>query len=220
MFKFFLFKFIYIFFYTLLKSNEKNINSTSFIDKIYTKINEKQNISKDIIEKSFYNFLNITHIKTKSNFEITQIYKNFNSSTIKKNNSNNLKKNLLIGAVRNYNWDIIEPFFKSFKQARFENCECVIFVEEMTTFTINKIKSYGVIVYEIPDKYRNVTIINCRWKIYDDFLNDHGDKYKLVFTADLRDSFFQRDVFKLYENKRSFLGVAIEDDILSQIVSF
>ena len=68
MFKFFLFKFIYIFFYTLLKSNEKNINSTSFIDKIYIKINEKQNISKDIIEKSFYNFLNITHIKKKIKF--------------------------------------------------------------------------------------------------------------------------------------------------------
>ena len=92
MFKFFLFKFIYIFFYILLKSNEKNINSTSFIDKIYTKIKEKQNISKDIIEKSFANFLNITHIKTKSNFEITQIYKNFNSSAIKINNINNLKK--------------------------------------------------------------------------------------------------------------------------------
>ena len=38
---------------------------------------------------------------------------------------------------------------------------------------------------------------------------------KLVFTTDLRDSIFQKDVFKYYDNQQSFLGIAIEDGILS-----
>ena len=132
------------------------------------------------------------------------------------NNYTYLKKNLIIGAVKNYHWKIIEPFFKSFKKAGFNNCDCIMFVDKMTNFTIKKIKSYGVIVYKIPFKYKKKKLINCRWKIYEDFLNYNADKYKLVFTADLRDVFFQQDIFKFYENKNKFLGVSIEDDVLSE----
>lgn len=193
MIPFFYFKFIYINLYIILKTKEININATAIIESsIIMNNNINENITKNMIEKRNFN-------------------KNINFSIIK------LKKNLLIGALKNYNWKIISPFFESFKRVKFQNCECVIFYDKITKHTIKKIKSYGVIVYKIPIKFRKVSIINCRWKLYKDFLSENKDRYKLVFAVDLRDSFFQRDVFKDYENiKKPFLGIAIEDGILSE----
>ena len=37
----------------------------------------------------------------------------------------------------------------------------------------------------------------------------------MVFTSDVRDVFFQRDLFELYDLPKSFLGIAIEDSNLS-----
>ena len=91
-----------------------------------------------------------------------------------------------------------------------------MFVDNISKETINKVKSLGIIVYSIPDKYKNLSIINFRWKIYEDYINENRDKFNLVFTADVRDVFFQKDVFKFYENKKSFLGVAIEDYFLTE----
>ena len=130
-----------------------------------------------------------------------------------------VKKNLLIGAFIKYEWQIIEPFFLSFIKAGFENCECVMFIKKISESTLNKIKSLDIIVHEIPDKYTNISIINLRWKIYEDFLKDNIDKYNLVFTADLRDCFFQLDVFKFYNSSQSFLGMAIEDGTLSENIN-
>lgn len=196
MIQFFYFKFIYINLYIILKSKETNINETGIIESpIIMNNNINENITKNMIEKRNFN-------------------KNINFSIIK------LKKNLIIGALKNYDWKIISPFFESFKRVKFQNCECVIFYDKITKHTIKKIKSYGVIVYKIPIKFRKVSIINCRWKLYKDFLSENKDRYKLVFAVDLRDSFFQRDVFKDYENiKKPFLGIAIEDGILSEPIN-
>ena len=77
-------------------------------------------------------------------------------------------------------------------------------------------KSFGVIVYNISEKYRYKKITNFRWKIYEDFLISNINKYNLVFSTDLRDVFFQKDLFKYYNSNISFLGVALEDGNLSQ----
>ena len=82
--------------------------------------------------------------------------------------------------------------------------------KKVSESTINKIKSSDIIVHEIRDKYANFSIINLRWKIYADFLKDNIDKYNLVFTADLRDSFFQLDVFKFYNSSGSLLLLKME----------
>lgn len=125
--------------------------------------------------------------------------------------SNPKRKNLLIGVFTDYQWEIVAPFFKSFERANFENCDLVIFYANVSQSTINIIKSYGVIVYEIPNKFRGMNIINYRWKIFEDYLKDNKDNYNLVFTADLKDVFFQKDVFKYYNFSKPFLGIPLED---------
>ena len=52
--------------------------------------------------------------------------------------------------------------------------------------------------------------------MYIDFINENINKYKLVFSTDIRDIFFQIDVFKYYENHEPFLGVTVEDGTLKQ----
>ena len=124
------------------------------------------------------------------------------------------KKNLIIGTFSNYNFKIIEPFFKSFKMANYENCDCIMFIDNVLPETINKVKYFGVITYPVPDNLKIHPLINYRWKIYEDFLKDNKDKYNLVFTTDLRDSIFQKDLFKFYNNDKPFLGLAVEDGII------
>jgi hypothetical protein len=147
------------------------------------------------------------------------------SLIIKNNNKYNIniisgsKKNLLITSVINYGWEKMALFFKSFQKAQFENCDLVIFIQNISPFTISKLKSYGIIIYKIPDIYKKMKIINYRWKLYADFLNDNPNKYNLVFSADIKDVLFQLDIFKFYSSKKPFLGVAIEDGLLTEEVN-
>ncbi|MBQ7577462.1 MAG: hypothetical protein IJT21_04235 [Synergistaceae bacterium] len=127
-----------------------------------------------------------------------------------------MKKNLVIGSIIKYRWEEIEPFFESFAQSGFENCECVMFVAHMSEYTLNKIKSFGVKLLPIPPKYDGKCIIDYRWDLYTDFLRDKQKDYDMIFTADVRDLFFQSDMFKFYQRHKKFLGVALEDVTLSE----
>jgi len=188
------------------------------------------NLNNSLINYKIYNSIRIMNDKTLDYFHS---YKKNNSNLIKTNkttlninnnffkeykNSTVLKKNLIIGSIIGYDWEAVAPFFKSFEQTVFENCDCVMFVGQMTPSTIDKIKSIGVIVHPIPYKYKflNVVINNYRWEIYETFINENINKYNIVLTADVRDTFFQFDFFKLYQKTKSFLGVAFEDNILTQ----
>ena len=130
-----------------------------------------------------------------------------------------MKKNLLIGAITTYIWEDVAPFFNSYVRAGFENCDCVMFVSNMSAKTIEKIKSCGVTIYQIPERYNGKCINDYRWEIYADFLKDKRENYDMIFTADVRDTFFQHDVFKHYNSSKPFLGIALEDGKLSEPIN-
>ena len=136
-----------------------------------------------------------------------------------KDNQRQERKNLIIGAISNYNWDNVKIFFKSYQNVGYKNCECVMFVTNVSKKTIDEMKSCGVIVYSIPEQYKKELIINIRWKLYEDYLSKNQDRYNLVFTSDIRDVFFQRDLFQLYDFKKSCLGIAIEDGTLRNSIN-
>jgi hypothetical protein len=134
--------------------------------------------------------------KVYSNLTSTDIQKSINSSITINNSSNFRKKNLIIGTFANYDWNTIAPFIASYVKSSFENCDLIIFVYNIAKSTITKIKSFGVIVYEVPEIFRYKQITNFRWKIYEDFLTSNKNKYNLVLLTDLRDVLFQKDFFK------------------------
>jgi len=129
---------------------------------------------------------------------------------------NSKKKNLIIGAIANYNWQKIEPFFVSLYKANFQNFDCVMFVFNLSSNTLDKLNSNGIITYKFPKKYKGMKINNVRYKLYEDYLSNKLDKYNIVLHVDVRDTFFQKNFFQIYENKGSFIGFAIEDKNISE----
>ena len=131
----------------------------------------------------------------------------------------NFKRNLILGAIQNYNWDTIKCFFNSLDNANIKKCDIVMFVYNLNESVINEMKSYGIIIQEIPEEFWNMRINNYRYKLYADFLSDKLNKYNMILSADVRDLIFQKDIFKYYDNHTNFLVIALEDGILTDPVN-
>ena len=135
---------------------------------------------------------------------ISNIINNQNTSFINitkiKNEQNIGKKNLIIGSIENYPWNKIKNFFVSLNQVRFKNCDVVLFIDKISQEAIDNLKNLGVILYDVPRKILGTRAIvqNYRFKIYEDFLTENKDKYNMVFTADIRDTIFQKDIFQFF----------------------
>ena len=108
------------------------------------------------------------------------------------------KKNLIVGTIENYPLKVILPFFKSLKNSDFKNYDIVIFTRNVSQELINYLISIKVIVYQISKNYKHFPAFTIRWKLYIDFLNKNKNKYNLILHADVRDTIFQKDIFKLY----------------------
>lgn len=135
-------------------------------------------------------------------------------------NSSKSKKNLIIIAITNYDWEKIAIFFNSYVKAKFKNTDFVAFVNNVPEDTIKRLKSYGVIIIPFPEELKKVHIFSSRWAVISYFLRKNLDKYHLVFTADTRDGIFQKDVFKYYEKiDKPFLGLAYENGFLTQEIT-
>ena len=168
--------------------------------------------------------LHILPLLIKSNEYFSYFINSFNSLKEKiKNDFNNLKikhgfakKNLILGGIKNLNWNLIKPFFSSFFDANIKNCDIIIFCKKISQEVSDKLKSLGVIMYEIPDEYNKLSVPDVRFVLYEEFLRDRWDKYNMILSTDIRDVFIQKDVFKYYEKYKSFLGLAIEDGDLTE----
>ena len=118
--------------------------------------------------------------------------------------------NLIMGAAKGYGWDTLEPFVTSCKR----NCpdaELVLFVDDMSDFTRDKLIQAGVTLEYFPDELRGIPN-NTRWKIFGDWLETHGAEYEQVFITDTRDVIFQGDIFAKFHGLTNWLGYATEGD--------
>lgn len=130
-----------------------------------------------------------------------------------------IKKNLIIGAIGNLSWKKLKPFFYSLYKANFQQYECVMFVINVSNHTIYKLKSIGVKIFQFPKKYYGMKINNVRYKLYEEYLRDKLDKYNIVLHVDVRDTFFQREFFQIYNKKGPFIGFALEDENITEKVN-
>lgn len=126
------------------------------------------------------------------------------------------KKNAILGVIVRYSWRSISPFFKSLMKADYKNCDIIMFVREVSFLVIKYLHYFGVIIYKIPDDYRKLKVPRYRWKMYIDFLTKEKHKYKLIISADIRDTIIQDDIFKYYENHKPFIGFSTETSTLNQ----
>lgn len=151
--------------------------------------------------------------KINNNLKIKNNFGTYNSiNHIKKTE----KKNIILGTIVKYSLKTVATFFNSLIHSNFTNCDVVMFVRKIRSTLINYLKNIGVILIPISEKYNNIQITKLRWKLYFEYLKERKNEYNLVFTTDIRDVVFQKDIFKYYENHKSFLGLAIEDNFLNQ----
>ncbi len=117
--------------------------------------------------------------------------------------------NLIMGAAKGYGWDVLEPFVTSCKR----NCpdaELVLFVDDISPFTCDKLLGAGVTLIDVPDELRGVLIIHSRWKLYADILAARGDEFAQVFVSDTADVIFQGDIFAPFGGLTNWLCYATE----------
>ena len=130
------------------------------------------------------------------------------------------KKNAILGLIWGYSIFSVLPFFESLNSVDFKNCDVIIFVKNISRSVLNYLKIIGVFIYEISEEYKNISVTKLRWKLYIDFLKEKRNIYNLIFITDIRDTIFQKDIFKYYENNNdSFLGVALEDGTLTHYLN-
>lgn len=121
--------------------------------------------------------------------------------------------NLIMGVAKGYGWDVLEPFVTSFER----NCpsaELVLFVDDISDFTHDRLIGAGVLLGNYPEELRRGVPNNTRWKIFSDFLKVHGASYEQVFLTDTRDVIFQGDVFEPFRAFKNYLGLATEADVI------
>ena len=124
-------------------------------------------------------------------------------------------KNLVIGAAQICgDWNSLEPFVTSCKK-NCSNADLVLYLDNSSRFTENKLKLCGVKVRQIPQKFRD-DVINKRWIMFKDFLTTHTE-YEIIFATDVRDVVFQGDIFSTYTEQKNFLaystfGYKIKDE--------
>ena len=121
-------------------------------------------------------------------------------------------KNLVLGVAKGYGWYDLESFVNSFTK----NCssaELVLFVDDISDFTRDRLIRAGVSLKNFPYKIEGIPN-NTRWKIFRDFTEAHGDEYEQIFITDTRDVIFQSDVFEQFKGLSNWLGCVTEvDDI-------
>ena len=155
---------------------------------------------------------NSKEIITSFNYEIKREEK-FQLRNLDSDNSN--QKNLIIGLIKGYTWQIIKPFFISLISAKIQNYELVVFVDKLSEETLDKIKLCGAIIKDIPEKNLGFQdLVKYRWKLFSDFLKENKDKYNLVFATDVKDVIFQKDIFKYYNSTKPFISFNLEDTTL------
>ena len=95
------------------------------------------------------------------------------------------KTNYIFGVILNLDWKAIAPFFISFQKAHFNNCDCAMFVKNLSQETINKIESFNMTIIKMQRSIK-VRLVNYRYKLYEDFLRNNSEKYNLILSGILK----------------------------------
>ena len=122
-----------------------------------------------------------------------------------------MKKNLVLGAAANYTWEILNPFVNSCRKYC-PDAEIFFFVDNLSDFTRAQLIKNGVSIADFPDEMRRGIPNNTRWKIFADFLDEHGDDYEQIFITDTRDVIFQGDIFAGFKSYQNYLCYVTEND--------
>ena len=103
--------------------------------------------------------------------------------------------NLVMTICMNYDYKIYERFIGSLFDSIENNIKLVIFIGKNDEIHLIKLKKiYENIIYFIVDNKKE-HIVNYRFKLYYDYLDNNKENYDYVFLCDSRDVLFSKKYF-------------------------
>jgi hypothetical protein len=108
------------------------------------------------------------------------------------------KKDLIIGAFRNYTFNTIKPWIQSINECGFTGEKVIISIGSSKE-TNQKLTDSGFIVVEYPAQSKSAFHMERFIHIYN-YLKENKDKYRYVITTDVRDVIFQNNPSEWIEN--------------------
>ena len=101
------------------------------------------------------------------------------------------KKDLIIGAFKNYNYEQVKPWIESINQTTFKGDKVLIAIDASEE-TINKIGQAGFTAISAQSMSGAMFHMERFIHIYD-YLKKHNGEYRYVVSTDVRDVIFQND---------------------------
>jgi hypothetical protein len=113
-----------------------------------------------------------------------------------------MKKNVVLGAAVNLTKENIQNFVKSFRKYNSNDDLILIIKPEHEIYLEDFLKDYDVnIIFFEKNSFLNMSLMNSRFFIYQEFLLKNESTYKNVLLSDVSDVVFQADPFKDLENE-------------------
>jgi len=109
------------------------------------------------------------------------------------------KKDLIIGAFKNYNFEQIKPWIQSINESEFKGDKVLIAIGASQE-TLDKITQSGFIAVPKVSISGNMFHMERFIHIYD-YLRTHTDQYRFVISTDVRDVIFQSDPIQFIEKQ-------------------
>lgn len=101
------------------------------------------------------------------------------------------KKDLIIGAFKNYNFEQIKPWIKSINECGFEGDKVLIAIDTSNE-TIEKIEQHGFKAIKVSSMTNAMFHMERFFHIYN-YLKSRKNEYRFVITTDVRDVVFQKN---------------------------
>jgi len=125
-----------------------------------------------------------------------------------------MKKNLILSIAVNYSYKKIRVFIESLEKTSF-NGDFVLFYNNLPKRTIKILQRKRILLIPFDSRdfeKKKLSVVRYRFILFYNFLKEHYKEYNKVFLADIRDVFFQEDIFDYPTNKS--LNFFLESQII------
>jgi hypothetical protein len=128
-----------------------------------------------------------------------------------------MNKNLILGAILGYGWSEISIFVKSFKKHLSKNTKLVLLSNSKDLKFLEILKLHDIEVIYCNSSYIRYPNTE-RFFYLRKFLNNNCSKYNKVLFTDVRDVFFQKNIFNVFR-KKSFISFFQEDSLIKDCMT-
>ncbi len=144
-----------------------------------------------------------------------------------------MKKNLVLGTIKGYDFEVLRPFLATLKKAGYEG-DTVFFYSQIDPKTLETLREWGVILvpfmttppymegawarhneWTTNAHWQNTAVHSLRYLLAYCYLKEFGDRYENVLLSDTRDVIFQKDPFDFSPQDKLYCFTEHEGSVIA-----